>query len=290
MTRVYPDYYPRFRCIGGDCRHNCCIGWEIDIDEETLALYDGLDGELGDRLRRGISRTPEPHFVLGEGERCPFLNEHNLCDIITALGEEALCDICAMHPRFCNETEERLELGLGLCCEAAARLILQNPNPVSLVGGDEGLRAAAIAAMQDRRLPIGQRLEQVLAVCGVAVADVAVERLLALERLDEAWTARLQSLSRPVDRAAFDGYMAKRQTEYEQFAVYLLYRHFPTMGVAAGAFAVWATRLLMALGAAQYAEMGVFTADDQGELARLFSSEIEYSEENLETVVEAICR
>ena len=30
---VYPDYYPEFRCSASACKHNCCIGWEIDIDE-----------------------------------------------------------------------------------------------------------------------------------------------------------------------------------------------------------------------------------------------------------------
>ena len=32
-----PSYYRQFRCIGSDCTDNCCIGWEIDIDPETLA-------------------------------------------------------------------------------------------------------------------------------------------------------------------------------------------------------------------------------------------------------------
>ena len=86
MLQVFPDYYENFRCIAGDCRHSCCIGWEIDVDEETLAYYDTVGGELGERMRRCIARTETPHFCLGEQERCPFLNEKNLCDIIVELG------------------------------------------------------------------------------------------------------------------------------------------------------------------------------------------------------------
>ena len=35
----------------GKCKHNCCIGWEIDVDEEKLAYYKHVQGALGDRLK-----------------------------------------------------------------------------------------------------------------------------------------------------------------------------------------------------------------------------------------------
>jgi len=84
---VYPDYYKNFECIKGDCRHNCCIGWEIDIDSDTAEFYKGVGGEMGTRLKECVD-WKETCFILGEGERCPFLNEKNLCDIIIELGEE----------------------------------------------------------------------------------------------------------------------------------------------------------------------------------------------------------
>ena len=83
MLNAYPDYYPQFSCIADRCRHNCCIGWEIDVDENTLASYHRIGGEMGERLRRSISEDGDaPHFLLGEHERCPFLNCKNLCDLI----------------------------------------------------------------------------------------------------------------------------------------------------------------------------------------------------------------
>ena len=42
---VMPDYSEGFRCIAGKCRHSCCIGWEIDIDEKTYEKYR-TDGEV----------------------------------------------------------------------------------------------------------------------------------------------------------------------------------------------------------------------------------------------------
>lgn len=54
---IVPAYYEEFQCVADACRHNCCIGWEIDIDEETAARYQKIPGELGDRLRRQIRET-----------------------------------------------------------------------------------------------------------------------------------------------------------------------------------------------------------------------------------------
>jgi len=116
-----PAYYSRFRCIAGDCRDSCCIGWEIDIDEDTAAYYDSVGGDFGRRLRDNIA---DGCFVLGEEERCPFLNSRNLCDIYTNLGEEHLCQICSDHPRFYEWFGSVKEGGIGLSCEAAAALIL----------------------------------------------------------------------------------------------------------------------------------------------------------------------
>ena len=40
MKHLYPSYYGRFACLMGECRHSCCIGWEIDVDDGALARYD----------------------------------------------------------------------------------------------------------------------------------------------------------------------------------------------------------------------------------------------------------
>ena len=126
MKTIVPDYYPEFHCIAGACRHSCCIGWEIDIDEDTRQLYREIPGEIGRRLSEQIDDSGEvPCFSLDERERCPFLNGDGLCDIILQLGEGALCQICADHPRFRSFFSDRTEMGLGLCCEAAADLILR---------------------------------------------------------------------------------------------------------------------------------------------------------------------
>ena len=101
MMEIEPNYYKKFKCIADKCRHNCCIGWEIDIDEETMNFYNSLDTPMGGRIR-GCIEGNEPHFILGKGDRCPFLNDRGLCDIISECGEDAIWDICTLHPRFKN--------------------------------------------------------------------------------------------------------------------------------------------------------------------------------------------
>ena len=96
------------------------------MDPDKVCSYNAVPGPFGDRLRENISRECPPHFILGEGERCPFLNNENLCDIILTLGADHICEICSEHPRFHNHLSARVESGLGLCCEEAARLIQEN--------------------------------------------------------------------------------------------------------------------------------------------------------------------
>ena len=120
MKLRYPLYYKKFSCIADRCTDNCCVGWEIDIDPATKSFYDTVKGDFGKRLRDNIENSS---FKLC-GERCPFLNERNLCDIIINLGSEHLCYICDNHPRYYGWYGDIKEGSVGLSCEAAAKLIL----------------------------------------------------------------------------------------------------------------------------------------------------------------------
>ena len=303
MKTIFPDYYKDFRCIAGECKHNCCIGWEIDIDDDTLKKYRAVSGEFGERLSKNISLDGEAHFVLAEHERCPFLNRDNLCDIIINLGEDYLCGICDMHPRFRNELPDRVEVGLGLCCEEAGRLILSRKEPVIFPEIDTDdeiiiLRDEIIAILQNRTIPLKERINKIFSLLdaekdGRTTSEWAAV-LLGLERLDEDWTRLLLNLKNfDGNTADFDRFMLPRQTEYEQILVYLIYRHFANApdfesAVSRARFAVLGCEILRNLGAVIFAEKGDFSFENQVELCRLFSSEIEYSDENLYTILDEI--
>ena len=312
MKRFVPDYYNDFACIMGACRHSCCIGWEIDIDEESLARFRNIGGKIGKRLDDNIVSDGEcAHFRLADSERCPFLNDEGLCDLILDQGEDILCQICADHPRFRSFYSGREETGIGLCCEAAGRLILQRSRPASWVlldddGAEEELyedeaellqlRDELTAAAQDRRLTIDARAAKILEICGMQGMDMRFEGhiafLLTLERLDIAWTGRLEALGRCVRPLPLPDECGC-SVALEQLMVYLLWRHLPAAlddGDIRGhlAFVLFIWQLLRDMIAAACASRGCFDIEDAVELARLCSSEIEYSDENIGAILEKL--
>ena len=128
-----PDFYDRFKCTASKCSDTCCVGWEIDVDEASQEAYRKVTGAFGDKLRANIE---DGHFKLLPHDRCPFLDKSNLCEIYKHLGEGALCDICREHPRFVEVYGDIMEKGLGLCCEEAARLLLEGEGPLGFVTED----------------------------------------------------------------------------------------------------------------------------------------------------------
>ena len=299
---VVPNYYHKFKCIASECKHSCCIGWEIDVDADKVTEYRKVSGEIGVRLRENITweETP-PHFILGENERCPFLDEQNLCDLILTLGEESLCEICREHPRFYNTLPDRMEAGVGLCCEEAARLILSQKEPMKLLGAEENedeilcFRDQLITLAQERELSVKNRLLKILDFCQKSHQNPAdFEKILRdLERLDPAWDQVLDLLEKPMDNAGFDAFMKDRHCEYEQFLVYLIYRHVASAfdmedAKSRAVFATLSCEILYRFGAAIWTETREFSFEKQAEIARMFSSEIEYSEENLNTLFDLL--
>lgn len=137
MDLFAPRYYQNFTCIADRCKHSCCVGWEIDVDGDALELYQNSSHPYAEIIRESIDPCDTPHFCLGEGERCPHLNERGLCSIILSLGEDALCDICREHPRFYHETSHGMEVGLGMACEEACRLILTSDDYADMIRIDE---------------------------------------------------------------------------------------------------------------------------------------------------------
>lgn len=125
MTNIDAEIYSEFKCKADKCNHSCCKGWEIDIDEETLGYYKSLDSELGNEIRQNIHEGEDTFFKLTDDKRCPFLKDSGLCKIIEELGEDGLCDICRLHPRFFEDINDYSLAGVGLSCEKASELLFE---------------------------------------------------------------------------------------------------------------------------------------------------------------------
>lgn len=126
MKYHYPEYYHRFRCIGGACQDTCCRGWRIGIDQRSYRKYRRISGAFGMRLRRSMDHKNRVFHL--KGRDCPFLNREGLCDIYRELGEDMLCHTCRTYPRHREDYGELQEMMLSLSCPEAAGLILQDQN------------------------------------------------------------------------------------------------------------------------------------------------------------------
>ena len=288
------NYYKDFKCIASDCRHSCCEGWQVRIDGDSAMRYSAIGGEMGERLRRAMrQKDGGTVFCLDERGRCPFLNRDGLCDIILSLGEGFLSEICTLHPRYRNDLSSRTEMGLGLSCEAAARLVLLREEKTALVLVREGRkkphgfekrllleREALLAIATDRTLAFSTRENMLLERAGYSRDFLRKEKWLpvyrTLERLDNAFDTCLNLW----EHASGEICQKSIDTAPEQLLVYFILRHTTASKNkrdlrARTAFCVLASRHILAIAAARGG-----TPIDLVDTARLYSSEIEYSEEN----------
>ena len=185
MILRVPEYYDEFSCIASRCKDSCCAGWEIDIDEESYEYYRTREGAFGDRLRESmfVAEDGGYRFKLKGPKRCAMLNDNNLCDLYTALGEESLCEVCTEYPRFSLVYGQVEQKALSLSCEEVGRILFGRSEPEQLIDielpGDceddeedpqlvafmEWVQKEAVAILQNRKHSITERTREFLAWC-----------------------------------------------------------------------------------------------------------------------------
>lgn len=311
MDIYVPDYYEKFSCIGSECRDNCCIGWEIDIDGDTMQKYSRLEGSLGDELRANITRSEDGSvcFALADDERCPFLNEKNLCRLIISGGEDMLCEICSLHPRFREWFGDRCEMGIGLCCEEAARIIIERKEPfgIHIFCSEDG--GGCLSPAESRLLEIRSELfriiedsddfsemaEALLRRSAVAeteltgnsplrttlphsleYAEKVVLLLSSLEKINSTWGELCRKLV-PADVIPHNDTL----TGYKNLLAYYIFRYFMKSSEDGEIFLKTALGVFSAQSAALIMQCSGMSLVD---CACLWSKETEYSLENLELI------
>ncbi len=240
MREYVLSYYPKFKCIAEKCKHTCCAGWTVNIDASTLSFYKNQTSDFSKTLKSGIN-FKKSKFKLNKSKRCAFLNDKNLCDIITTLGETSLCQVCRDHPRFKTFFDNSTEIGLGFCCEHATRIILSYQDKIQpVLAKDDGtcselsfiqnqilkFRKNAILIIQDRNKNINDRINELLSLCDTVLCEKDFKKILklflSLERLDKSWGARLKNLNGKSFKLNTD---SKFSLYCEQFLVNSLFRH-----------------------------------------------------------------
>lgn len=292
MIAITPDYYNKFKCIANRCRYSCCIGWEIDIDDSTLQKYNNLKCDFSSKLKSNIEFCDTPHFKLDATERCPFLNKNGLCDIITNLGEDMLCQICSDHPRFRNFYDTFTEVGLGLACEEAAEIILTNKEKTKLNLTPEisqlpiiKFRQKLFDILQDRSLTVDIRVNNMLAAVNTQFPQNVnwYNVFNSLEKMDSLWDEYLLRIKNGIDSPTISQSL---DTAYEQLLVYLIFRHFTDCQYddrlkERVLFAALIYKVIKTMNVSN-------TTEELLEISRIYSCEIEYSDENIERLLVAL--
>ena len=293
MRVFVPKYYEKFKCIAEKCSHSCCIGWEIDVDPDTRARHECSDHALSGELIGSLSEQDGISYIeLTCDGRCPFLDSSGLCRIISEIGEDHTSRICREHPRFYHRIADRVECGIGAVCEEAARIILDSDDYDSFTEcerEDHTPPSGGCAEVLSHRENIYRILRShdsmrgaIAEICDVYgieqrelfCADI-LELISEMELLDESHRELLTSPSEDCPPWA--------EAYARRFFAYLIYRHLGScesedMIPSRVAMAILLTFIYIG---ALFGEGSVSRAV---ECARLISEEIEYSEDNTDTL------
>lgn len=184
---LIPDYFPQFSCKMGACRAACCEGWPVSVSMTDYFRLLGLDcaPELRSRLDCGIHVVDHPtkeayaRFEPRYDGNCPMRLPDGRCALHADLGEDVLPHVCRLYPRGVREEDGRFECSCANSCEAVLELFLDRAEPIAFVERDltmqlpplpsrrsffetlglaQKIRLHLIAVVQNRRLPLPQRL------------------------------------------------------------------------------------------------------------------------------------
>lgn len=332
-----PEYFKEFHCIADKCKDCCCIGWEIDIDDKTADIYSKIPGKFGEKLRKNITFDKTKSFILDKHERCPFLNNKNLCEIFINLGQNNLCEICTEHPRYYEWFNGIKEGGIGLCCEEAARIILsQNKKfntceiEIPFESADEydsgfylylcNSRNKIISYLDNTSLPFNLRIRNVLWYAyaiqenidnnSLNDVDISVvnsysqsnlqpvlEFFLTLEPFDTNWIPYLRDCINLYNNSLskiknFEISHHEIFKFLQNISIYFIWRYF-LKGVfdedvlSKVKLMVVSVAVIKYLFFCKWLKTGNLTFNDCSEIAKNYSKEIEYSEDNLSALVDA---
>ena len=318
-----PDYYNDFSCQAGECKDPCCkAGWQIIIDDETLCFYNETEGEFAEKFNKHIQHNDGENMFCADNGVCKFLREDGLCEIQCEFGAERLCTTCKNFPRYNYVYGGLREAGLELSCPEAARLIItkkdkinflvyetrEMPEPNDL---DADLfnyiikcRDKSIEIVQNKTKSLDDRILTLLEFNKAVEKNLKrknysqidndisiksdllslkksqIKKLSKLERLIDKWGEVLSSFIDKKYDVTFTGY----ENEFENILVYFIFRYYLD--------AVYDRKVLNKIIFSVFSVMMIkYTFDKTNDLissAKLYSREIEHSDENVDALVKSL--
>lgn len=310
-----PSYFEKFRCIADKCPDTCCVGWEVDIDDETAEKYSFLKGALGEKIKKHFTVDEEGCniFTLCENDRCPFLNEKKLCEIYMGAGESYLSKTCTLFPRFFDEFGLFCEMGLGFGCPEAAKIILEDEEKFMLKLLEENeetaeekdedfleeilnLRTEFFRILEDEKINIRTRIADVLNIAGDFQKDVDGEFFSdekkeksiddcfrILERMEYINPERKEFIKEIRNRKPVSDPFEKYGKDFEKLMKYYIFRYLlkalydydVLTKIKYGVFAVIVIGRI-------YSAFSELTFEERTKIMYSFSKEVEYSDLNMD--------
>ena len=298
--------FENFKCIGGICPDNCCIGWEIGIDKETLKKYK--TPPLFDFVKDRVDFSDSVIKLKDDG-RCPFLNKDNLCDIIINYGYENISYICKKHPSFINEYEECVEYGYGLCCDEALRLLYEGEVNINVSTGSFlfDLRNSLFDIICDKNVSFGEKIKLFLdkvsygediLLFGQALTEKTeklngkkasilplLEIMEKTEAINKEWTERLNKVKENYLKIENELINICENEKYEKLFYYYVFRYFLKdyeENTLMGNGKLIVILVILNIIFDVYSEI----SKDSFNNTRLISKQMEYSMENIELIID----
>lgn len=286
MLSIFPKFYKNFLCKADKCKHSCCKGWEIDIDEETAGKYLAMTGELGAEIRQNIGKNEDSYFFkLTEDERCPFLQKNGLCKIILNIGEENICEICTMHPRFFTMLDDVELCGVGLSCEKTCELLLGDEKDLVFYIEDteEELSFSEVLAVIGLNLP--NEMQEFSLDVNAENINKVLEIMAKTEPIDENWSKEL-SIMQDMDNVELK---AKEYLENSDKNIlnkiykYILYRQLERLvDIDIEALINYAQYSIL------FIILHTMISKELGESVRRWSEQIEYDTDNVDLILAGV--
>ncbi len=299
------NYNKKFLCIANNCKHNCCIGWKIDIDKKTLKKYFNLQ-KLDNKFNQNA--FDKNSFKLSNLGRCPFLEKNNLCYVIKKYGEKHLCSTCKTHPRFKNFFSDRVETGLGLYCEESARIILlqkgkmklkfvrQTPSKKSLLPFEKQVltfRKEVLSIVQNRTLSTSDKIQLLEKKSSINLNEVSYLNWVNIYNNLEKLSVNDFTFNKLNCFLDFTVYNNSFDREYEQILAYLTYRHISRaidnldLNVRLS-FVLLSFKFIIQIFALINKQENKCNIENLIEACRIYSSEIECSDQNIISLLNTI--
>lgn len=311
MKTTSLDFFSGFKCIADKCKHNCCLKWQIDIDNKSLKHYYNIKNKKRSRLDKDFINRLESEIDFDnstfkmKGDRCAFLDDDNLCLIYKNLGEKSLCQVCSDHPRYRNYFNRKIEMGISIACEVIADKVINYQEKAKEIVLKKGFsfrrttklekeiiefRKTIYDILQNRDINFSSKIDTIFSLVKIDTNKLynldIKDTLLSLEILDEKWKEKVDKIC---DIKSSIEFIENYPISFEQLGVYFIHKHLANSYDKLDIFSRTAFAIISLLIIANITK-NIENSDKNTliDVAREYSEEIEYNTENVNSLLDII--